>query len=161
MISKDNSITRSTIEEGYDFYITDNWNKKYHFKISTFPVPSGMLSEAIEVVDIKPENEPRIFHTLSDSGADIEQSEMLLKAKIKKRINQRHLINENGKLLIGDEQQLRGRIEGNNNFSDTEFANIFVIDGKRITIEKFAEMVECYTGFNFKFNIYDSCDELD
>ena len=161
MIQNNNTITHSTLEEGYDFTISDNWNKKYHFKISTFAVPSGMLSEAIEIIDVNPENEPRIFHTLSDFGADVEKSEMLLKAKIKIGINQRHLISEDGKLVIGDEQQLRGRIEGNNNFSNTEFANIFVIDGKRITIEKFAEMVESFTGFNFKFKIDDSCDELD
>ena len=64
-------------------------------------------------------------------------------------------------MVIVDKQQLRGRIEGNNNFSDTGFANIFVIDGKRITIEKFVEMIEYFAGFNFKFNIHDSCDELD
>ena len=84
MNSKKDTIIHGTLEEGYDFYITDNWNKKYHFKISTFSVPSGLLSEAIEVIDAKPENEPRIFHILSDFGADVEKSEMLLKAKIKK-----------------------------------------------------------------------------
>lgn len=30
-----NTITHSTLDEGYDFYVTDKWNKKYHFKIST------------------------------------------------------------------------------------------------------------------------------
>jgi hypothetical protein len=35
MISKDDSIIHSTLEEGYDFFITDNRGKKYHFKIST------------------------------------------------------------------------------------------------------------------------------
>jgi len=161
MISEDNSIIHSTLEEGYNFFITDNWKKKYHFKLSTFPVPSGLLSEAIQVIDRNKENEPRIFHILSDFEADIEKSEMLLKAKIKNGINRRHLKNENGKLEISDEQQLRGRIEWNDNLSDTKFNNIFVIDGKRITMEKFVEMVECYASWNFKFTIYDSTDKLD
>jgi len=161
MISKDDNIIHSTLEEGYDFFITDNWKKKYHFKISTFSVPSGLLSEALEVIATKKENEPRIFHILSDFNADIEKSEMLLKAKIKNGINRKHLKNENGMLSVGDEQQLRGRIEWNDDLSDTKFNNIFVIDGKRITIEKFVEMIECYASWNFKFKIYDSTDEID
>jgi len=161
MIWEDGSSTHSTLEEGYDFIITDRWKKKYHFKISTFPVPTGSVSEAIEVIDSKKDNKPRIIHVLSDFSADVEKSEFLLKAKIKREINQRHLKIDNGFLQISDEGQLRGNISWNDNMADTEFKHVFTIDGKRITIENFVKMIECYSGWNFKFKIYDISDEIE
>lgn len=150
-----------TLEEGYDFFIIDNWGEKHHFKISTFIVPSGLLSEAIEIIDSEKENVARTFHVLSSFESDIEKAEILLKAKIKKRINQKHLIFENEKFEIGEEQELRGKISWNDNFSDTEFDKTFIIDGKRITIEKFIELLQLYENWDFKFKIYDSTDEID
>jgi hypothetical protein len=161
MIWKGNSITHSTLDEGYDFIITDKWKKKYHFKISTFAVPSGFVSEAIEVIGDKKDNEPRIIHVLSDFESDTEKSELLLKAKIIRNINQRHLKFENGILQIGDEQQLRGNISWNDNLTDTVFNHVFAIDGKRITIEDFVKMIECYSGWNFQFKIYDISEDIE
>lgn len=46
------TITHSTLDEGHDFFITDKWKKKHHFKIATFEVPTGLFSEAIEVIEI-------------------------------------------------------------------------------------------------------------
>lgn len=160
-MSENDCIIHSTLDEGYDFFITDKWRKKFHFKISTFSVPSGLLSEAIEVVNDETGLEPYIFTILSDFNSDIEYSEIMLKAKIKKGINQRHLQSENGKLEINNRQELRGRIEWNENRSDSEFDYMFVIDGKRITIEKFGEILQCFQGWNFKFKIYDMTDEMD
>ena len=37
---------------------------------------------------------------------------------------------------------LRGRIEWNNDFSDTEYDRVLIIDGTRITIEEFGQMFE-------------------
>lgn len=156
---ENNSITHSTLEQGYDFYITDNWKKKYHFKISTFAVPSGLLSEAIEVTDSN--TVLRTFRVLSEFKADIEKSELLLKAKIRKGINQKHLNIVEGEISIGDDQILRGAIGSTNNLSDTGFNTILEIDGKRITIEEFVKMLDVFGGFNFKFQIVDSADELD
>lgn len=161
MNSKGNTIIHSTLEEGYDFFITDRWRKKYHFKISTFSVPTGLVSEAREVIEEKAEYESRIFHVLSDFDSDIEKSELLLKSKIKKGINQRYLTIRNGRLEIGKKLQLRGSIEWNDNLSDTKFSNILVVDGKRITFEKFSEMLQCVEGWNFKFKIYDISDDID
>jgi len=160
-MSENDCIIHSTLEEGYDFFITDKWKKKFHFKISTFSVPSGMLSEAIEVVNDKTGLEPYIFTILSDFDSDIEYSEIMLKAKIKKGINQRHLQFENGKLEINNRLELRGRIEWNENLSDSEFEHMFVIDGKRITMEKFGEILQSFPGWNFKFKIFDMTDEMD
>ena len=156
-----NTIIHSTLEQGYDFYITDKWQKKYHFKISTFTVPSGLLSEGIEVINSNSENIARTFHILSDFNADIEKSEMLLKAKIKKGINQKHLKIKNGKLQITNAEILRGTIDWTDDLSDTNFNTVFEIDGKRVTIEKFVELLEVYGAFKFKFQICDSTDELD
>jgi hypothetical protein len=161
MSSEGNTIIHSTLDEGYDFFITDKWKKKYHFKISTFEVPSGLLSEAIEVIVSSPKSEPRTFQVLSDFDADIEKAEMLLKAKIKKGINQRHIKIENGELTICDDEVLRGKIGWTKDLSDTEFNTIFEIDGKRITIEKFLDLLAPYGGFNFKFKIYDPSEDID
>lgn len=158
---EDNIITHSPYEEGYDFYIKDKWNNQYQFRISTFEVPSGYLSKAIEVTEDNPDQEPRMFEVLSDFKADIEESELNLKARIKRGINRRHLVEENRKLSIGKEETLRGRIEETDDHSDSQFARYFVIDGKRITIEQFIEMLEPYPGFGFKFQIYNPNDEIE
>ena len=49
--NSENAIIHDPYEEGYDFYINDKWNNKYQFRISTFEVPSGFLSKAIEVTE--------------------------------------------------------------------------------------------------------------
>lgn len=56
--------------------------------------------------------------------------------------------------------RLAGRIDYNYNLNDTSFHTEFVIDGKRITIEQFVEMLQVFEGFNFKFSIHDPSDEL-
>jgi hypothetical protein len=63
--------------------------------------------------------------------------------------------------MIGKGDILRGRMEENLDYPESKFTRFFVIDGKRITIEQFAEMIEPYTGFNFKFEIIDPSDEID
>ena len=54
---------------------------------------------------------------------------------------------------------LRGRIEWNDDFSDTEYDRVFVIDGKRITMEEFGRMLEPWEGWHFQFKILDCCDD--
>jgi len=105
----DNTIVHSTLEEGYDFEITDKWNKKHRYKIATFEVPSGLLSEAYEVIDNNLDNEPRVFHILSNFGADIEKAELQLKEKIKKGINKRYLDYRDGNYSICDDLEVAGR----------------------------------------------------
>lgn len=158
---KGNVGTHSTLDEGYDFLITDNSGENYHFKISTFECGSGLISEAIQVKAPGNENEPRIFNMLSDIDADIETVELLLKAKIKKGTNQIHLKVKNSNIQIGDDQILRGNISWNNNMTDTQFNHSFTIDGKRITIENFVKMIECYGGWNFKFQIFDISEDIE
>jgi hypothetical protein len=150
-----NTISHSTLQAGYDFFIKDRWNNKYHFKISTFPVPSGLLSEAVEVMDAKPTHEPYIFTILSGFDADVEYAELMLKAKLIKGINKHYLKKENGKLSIGDDRELAGRIE----FDETGSEKVFIIDGKAISIEQFIDMIQPYQGWSFKFQVYDPTDE--
>ncbi len=160
-MSKNKITIHSTLDDGYDFFITDRWKKKYHFKISTLELPIGMLSEAIEVINDKKGQAPYNFHVLSDFDSDTEHSELVLKAKIKKGINQRHLQIKNGEFIINNRDELRGRIVWNENHPNSESDSMFVIDGKIITIEKFGEMLQRFQGFNFKFKIYDMSDEID
>ncbi|HEX9601984.1 MAG TPA: hypothetical protein VF985_10865 [Mariniflexile sp.] len=155
----DNTIIHSTLEEGYDFFITDKWNKKYYFKIATFEVPSGLLSEAIEVMDNKVDNEPRIFHILSDFDSDIEKVELQLKEKIKKRINKRYLDYKDGNYSICQDLEVVGRILWDDKLKGSGFEYFFEIDGKKITIDKFIEMLQGVEGWNFKFQIFDTTED--
>lgn len=161
MDSGNNVFHHCTLDDGCDYFTTDKWRKKYHFRISSFPVPSGLLSEALEIVDENGKREPYTFTILSDFDEDEEYAELMLKAKIKKGINRRHLKNINGKLVIANDQILRGRIEWNEDYSKTQFDNCFVIDGKRITMEVFGDLLKSFEGWNFKFQIIDSADDLD
>ncbi|HEU19524.1 MAG TPA: hypothetical protein ENO00_09175 [Deltaproteobacteria bacterium] len=155
-----NAFIHSTLEDGYDFFITDRWKKKRHFKISTFPIPVGFLSEAIEVVK-GPGKEPYRFEVISDFDADPEQAELLLKAKIKKGVNRQHLVRDGNRLWICDDRILRGRITSNDDFSDTRFDLMLIVDGRRITIEMFCLMLEEYEGWNFKLTIRDPSEDDD
>ena len=161
MNSDDHVIIHNPYEEGYDFYIKDKWNNQYQFRILTFEVPSGLLSKAVEVTEDNPEREPRMFEVLSDFEADIEESELTLKAKIKRGINRRHLTYEEGSLSIGKEETLRGRIEESDEHTDSQFARYLVVDGKRLTFEQFIDLIKPYPSFGFKFQIYDPSEEID
>lgn len=160
-MNDNDTIIHSTLEEGYDFFITDTWNKKYHFKIATLEVPSGLLSEAIEVIDNYVDNEPRVFHVLSDFDSDVEKAELLLKGKIKKGINKRYLDYKYGTYSISEDLEVAGRILWDDSLVNSGFDNFFQIDNKKITIEKFIDMLKGFEGWNFKFQILDPTDDID
>jgi hypothetical protein len=150
-------IVHSTLESGEDISVRDQWNREYHFKIASFPVQTGLASEAIEV---KEDNTVGyVFNILSDYDIDPEFAKETLIRKIKRGLNRRHLKKRDGKWEIGKRQILRGRIEWNDNFTDTEYDRVFVIDGKRITIEEFGGMLEPWEGWHFQFNILDRADD--
>lgn len=160
-MNNNNIIIHSTLEKGYDFFIIDKWNKKYHFKISTFEVPSGFLSEAFEVLDNKEDYEPRIYHILSNFDSDIEKAELQLKEKIKKGINKKYLDSKNGDFVICSDLELEGRIQWDDKILDSKFDYYFEIDGKKITIEKFIKLIQVAEGWNFKFKIFDTTEDID
>ncbi len=153
--------THSTLEEGYDFFVTDRYNKKYHFKIASFSIHSHKFYEAFEVVEEGSSAEPYIFQMLADEDGDPEHAEYLLKAKIKKGIDRRYLEFRDGEPSMNENKhKLFGRVDYSKDLTDTEFNTIFVIDGKRITVEEFVKMLEPYGSFNFKLTMYDLCDDL-
>ncbi|NEW81741.1 MAG: hypothetical protein GZ094_05195 [Mariniphaga sp.] len=160
-MDNNNTIIRSTLEEGYDFFIIDQWNKQNHFKIATFEVPSGLFSEAFEVIDNNVDNEPRIFHILSNFGTDIEKAELQLKEKIKKGINKRYLVYKNGNYSISNDLEVAGRILWDENLDNSRFDYFFEIDGKKITIEKFIDLLKVVEGWNFKFQIFDTTEDIN
>ncbi len=147
----------STLDQGYDFFVSDKWKRNYHFKILSFHVPSGLLSNAIEVVKEK-DREPYIFNVLSDIDEEKSESEILLKHKIRDGINKRFLKYENGKFEMRDEGRLSGRIEWTDELNDSYFDLFLIVDGKRVTIENFVHMLNPYFGFNFDFEIRDPSD---
>src|SRR5690554_3105020 len=123
-----NTIVYSPLEEGRDFFITDRWGEKLHFKILSFMVGTGLLSVAMEVIGEPDEREPREFELLSDFDADIEAAELRLKEKIKKRINIRYLTREYGGLSVRT-GKLKGRFLG----------EYFEVDGLRLSHEEFIQ----------------------
>ena len=139
----------STLDQGSDFMITSDHEKKFHFKILTFPVPSGLISEGIEVMAAT-NQASYIFSILSDFNADIEEAELRLKAKIKRGINKVHLEQIDGRMTISDNQELRGRIELGATTHMSE--KLFIIDGKRISTADFLNLLEEYDGWNFLFH---------
>ncbi len=150
-------IVHSTLKSGKDLIIKNQWKREYHFKIASFPVPTGLASEAIEVKEDS--SFGYTFNILSDFDTDSQVAEERLIKKIKRGINRRHLKKENGQWKIGKRDMLRGRIEWNDDFSDTEYDRVFVIDGKRITMEEFGRMFEVWEGWHFQFKILDHCDD--
>ena len=153
----DEVFIHSTLESGEDFYIKDRWRRLYHFKIASFPIPPGIMTEALEVR--KDNSSGYQFRILSEWDADIDAAAEKLKTIIKEKINKRHLKRRHGQWEIEQYETVEGRIEYIDDPSRTEFNRVFVIDGNEITIEDFVKMLECYEGWSFQFKIVDSCDE--
>jgi len=151
-------ITHSTLDEGSDFFITDHWGDKHHFKISSFPVGTGLQTEAIEVVDNKNGREPYIFNVLSDFDSDKSYAELMMREKIKRGVNVRYMDLRDGNWEIGDEWELAGRIDPINDFDASSFGLGFVVDGQRITVEELMRMVGPYGGWNFHLKLNDDFD---
>ncbi len=158
MIDIPETITHSTLNEGYDFFITDQWGVKRHFKISSFPVGTSLQTEAIEVVDNKNGREPYIFNILSDFDSDKEYAELMMREKIKRGVNVRYMELSDGKWEIRDELELAGRIDFSGDIEASTFDNAFVIDGQKITVEELMRMVGPYGGWNFHLKLNDDFD---
>jgi len=144
------------MKDGKDRYVVDQWKRKYHFKVSSFFVPTGLASIAVEVT--KNDDPGYEFKILSDMDIEPELAEEALLKKVRTGLNRRHLTKEGGRLVVGAKGVLRGGIGYNDDFSDTKFDRIFVIDGKRITMEKFNDLLEEFEGWNFKLQIVDPSD---
>lgn len=153
----DNVVIHSTLESGEDLFIKDQRKKKYHFKLSIFEWSSGLLAEAIEVK--KDILQGYHFNMAFDFDTDPEIAKELLIQKIKRGINRRHLTKQSGTWRIGKKRMLKGNILWNNNFENTAYNRVFIIDGKRITMENFNLMFEEWESWNFEFEILDPFDE--
>lgn len=152
-------ITHSTLDEGSDFFITDHWGVRHLFKISSFPVVTGLQTEAIEVVDTQNGREPYIFNILSDFDSDKEYAELMMREKIKRGINVRYMELRNGSWAIGEELELAGRIDFNGDIDASDFDMGFVIDGQKITVEELMRMIGPYGGWNFHLKLNDDFDQ--
>jgi len=150
-------VIQNTLESGEDIVIKDNWKKEHHFKLATFELPAGLIAEAIEVKKDFPYG--YYFKMMFDFDTDPEIAKERLINKMKRGLNRRHLKKRGGTWKIGDKQILRGRIEWNDDYEDTAYDRVFVIDGKRITMENFSQMFEEWEGWHFEFRILDPYDE--
>jgi hypothetical protein len=146
----------NSFEFGEEIVIKDQWKREYLFKILLYNFPTGFSLEAKETrQDESPGYE---FDLFLDFDENIEFGKEMLIRKIKRGLNRRHLIKEDGKWEIGKRDMLRGRIVFNDDFTDTRYNRVFVIDGKRITMEEFGEMFERWEGWHFKLKIIDRYD---
>jgi hypothetical protein len=149
--------TLNSFEFGDELTIRDQWKREYLFQVLLYESPTGFSLEAKEVrQDESPGHE---FCLFLESHEDFDLGKEMLIRKIKRGLNRRHLTKEDGKWEIGKRDILRGRIEWNDDFYDTKYDRIFVIDGKRITMEKFGDMFERWEGWHFKFKIVDRYDD--
>ena len=139
-----------------EIIIKDQWKREYLFKIFLYELPTGFSLEARE--SREDESPGHNFSLFLDFDEDIEFGKEMIIRKIKRGLNRRHLTKEDGKWEIGKRDMLRGRIDWNDDFSDTKYSRVFVIDGKRITMEEFGEMFERWEGWHFKFKIVDRYD---
>lgn len=153
----DKNITiHSTKDDGDDYFIYNRWKKKYHFKIARFLVPTGMAYEALEVKeDDSIGYEFNSLYSLDDDQ-DLAMEEFL--KKIKKGLNQKHIKKRGSEWVINSKNMLRGKIDWSEDLQDTAFSKVFIIDGKRITIEDFVRMIDSYEGWRFEFKIKDPSD---
>lgn len=148
MDDNSHTIIYSPFEQGTDFYITDKWNKPYHFRILSFMVGTGLFSCAMEVIEESDEREARQFELLSDFDADIEAAELRLKEKIKRELNIKYLTREgNGELTIRNDI-MKGRFLG----------EYFEVDGYKLTLEQFVRTFSAYEGFKFTMEFNDMTD---
>jgi hypothetical protein len=115
-------ITHSTLDEGSDFFITDKWGVNHHFRVSSFPVGTGLQTEAIEVADDKNGREPYIFNILSDFDSDKEYAELMMRKKIKWGVNVRYMNLKDGNWEIGEDLELAGRVDFNGDIEASTFA---------------------------------------
>ena len=150
-------VVHSTLESGEDMMIKDQWKRVHHFKVAAFELPAGLIAEAIEVKKGMPQG--YYFKMMFDFGTDPEIAKEYLIIKVRRGINRRHLRKRDGKWIIGNKQILRGRIEWNDDFEDTAYDRVFIIDGKRITMEQFSQMFEEWEGWHFEFKILDPYDK--
>jgi len=153
------NFVHDTLKDGTDFYVKDKAGKEYHFKISSLVAGPGLLSEAIEVKDDVDDQNRYIFRILSEFATEPEVATLKLKAKILRSINRTHMIKMNNEWQISEERNLSGRITSALDEPDTTHKMVLIIDGKRITIEEFARMIEMYEGFDFSFQIVESSEE--
>lgn len=150
------TITINPLKDGYDFFINDKWGKEYHFKIITFDVPSGKLSVAVENEEETNDYLPRKMEVLSDFDVDIESAELNLKAKIKKEVNRKSLIENDGGSLEIKENSLEGIVLTD---WDMDFSKpIFSVDGRKVSVQQFCKLLAPYCSFKFRLDIIDPAD---
>ena len=122
---------RNTLFEGTDFIIQDDFHKEYHFKIASFPIPTGLLSEALELTE--DDSPGYTFNLVSSFDTDTEYAELLLKDKIKKGINKKYCSNIINKKLMSD-KKFCGIIEPHSGKVDTKYHKLLIVDNTRVTI---------------------------
>ncbi|MCW3789395.1 DUF7713 domain-containing protein [Plebeiibacterium sediminum] len=147
------TIITDPLKDGYDFFITDKWEKEYHFKIITFDVPSGKLSIAVEDAEETDNYYPRKMEVLSDYDVDIEAAELRLKAKVKNEINQKSLrMNDKGNFVVKD-NSLQGVVLADWGMDISK--PLFSVDGKKISAQQLSRLLSPYCSFKFRLEIID------
>lgn len=124
---------------------TDFAGRKRKFTVEQYPVPSGFgvcASEDVEGDDgyvFRASSPADPFHALGE-----------LRARIRKLLSVRHLIERKGRLSLTHDR-LRGRVSSGG----------VVVDGVFLSFDQLAELIQTYEGFQFDLTILDSSDDFE
>ena len=131
---------------------------EFHFRVSL--AATGLLIEALEVREDRPDG-----YEFAVLGRHEEDPLLLfgrLYEKMRLRLGQHHLEQQDDGLRIGDEQVVRGMITGGGEpqRGTGAPAPALVIDGTCITWQEFGELVAPFEGFQFKLEIRDRTHDI-
>jgi len=90
---------------------------------------------------------------LSDYDVDIESAELMLKAKVKKEINHKSLIENGSAPLKMKDDSLRGVVLAGWDMDISE--PLFSVDGNKISVQDFCKLLSPFCSFKFLFEIID------
>ena len=124
---------------------TDFAGRTRTFTVELYPVPSGFGVCASEDVE---GDDGYVFRAFSPADPFHALGE--LRARIRKLLSVRHLIERKGRLSLTHDR-LRGRVS----------CGGVVVDGIFLTFNQLAELIQTYEGFQFDLTILDSSDDFE
>lgn len=138
--------------------LRDSRGVSHLFHLRTSLVATGLLIEAIEDTDGRTAGYQ--FAVLGQHEDDPLKLFGRLYEKIRRRLAQQHLEEEDDGPQIGKDWIVRGMITWGEKSDRGRRLPGLVIDGRSVTWEEFGSMLASFEGFQFKLEIRDRTDEM-
>lgn len=132
--------------------LADTKGDKHVFYIAT-----RLLGDRVAVEAYKEEADPGYRFKVVGEAKEVQKAFQKLLGKMRRALNWRHLVEEEGRLTLADDLKVRGRFEWDDE-TDGKLP-LLVIDGKTVTWHDFGRILMTYEGWQFKLEIYDPSDE--